>query len=1085
MNLHELIRKVLSSTDYKLIKKILIMSNCVFVFTFLFCLRVSAGGYSQNNKVSLDIENTSLKKALSILEKKGNIRLLYSESNLPSDQQITIQIKDTKVVDVLQLMLKDTNIKFRVFEEGLVVLSPANKEIPDLQITGSVSDETGITLPGVSVKLKGTSIVTTTDVNGVYNITVPDAKGILVFTYIGFTTREIAINNQTKLDVKLNSSSQSLNEVVVVGYGTVAKKDLTSAATTVTSKDFLQGAFNSPLQLIEGKIAGITTSNPASADPNRGLDIQVRGAASLEAGNGPLIVLDGMAGADLRNVAQQDIESITVLKDASASAIYGSRGANGVVIVQTKRGKSGKVAVTYDSYIEHDYVAAKPSLLSAEQFLEKKIDDDRGAQTNWYDKLIRKDNFGQNQYLAVSGGGENSMFRISGNYRTKTAIDIASDRKESGFRANFLQKAMDGLLEVGGNVSYRIASEEFTNYNAFQQAVKLNPTIPVMDPANPLKYNTLQGYDTFNPVQNLLARENGADHTYSVVDFNVKLNLLKNLTTDVKLARQGHDRDGREYYSSQSAESIQNNRIGRARLQNEKWTDYTLEWLGNYNQSFGKHDLKLLGGYSYQEFNEKGFWAENSNFPSDAFGYNYLQGGSWNLEKGRLGMESRKSKEKTIAFLGRANYNFNDTYFLTGSFRYEGNTKFGANNKWGLFPAISGAWRISKLPFIQNIKSINDLKLRLSYGETGRSGFPRYTSLPRYVGYGRYLNDEGQWIQVYGPANNFNSNLQWEKAISYNAGLDFSLFNYKLTGSIDVFNRKSTNLLSNYDVPVGSYVQEQIFVNVGSTSAKGVELALAWKPLQGKTLNYSTNLTGSYTKAKLDSWSNNEFSAGYRYFQNLPSPGNPGPAYRLEAGKEIGSFYGYKYAGVDDKGNIMIWKNAVEGSERINATNEGDSNRDRTYLGHGAPRFELGWGNTLDFKQFDLSFLFRGRFDYQILNLYQMYYGLQAEPGVNLLKDAYERNGQIKSGKVVTDYFLESGDFVKLDNVTLGWSPKLNIKRINSLRFYGTIRNVFTITKYTGLDPTSVSVTGLTPGYQDLNVYPVARTFSFGAQINF
>ena len=1085
MKLHELNRRVLSSVDYKPLKKILAMFKWIFIFTFCFCLRVSANGYSQDTKVSLNLQQTNLKKALSILEKKGNIRLLYSEANIPVDQEVTLQIKDTRVLDVLGLLLKDTDIKFRVFEEGLVVLSSASHQVADLRVTGQVTDEKGLTLPGVSVKLKGTSIGTVTDINGNYIITVPDANGILVFTYIGYTAQEVRINNKEKIDVKLTPASETLGEVVVVGYGTVAKKDLTSAATTITSKDFLQGAFNSPLQLIEGKIAGVLTSNSASADPNRSLDIQVRGAASLEAGNGPLIVLDGMPGADLRNVAQQDIESITVLKDASASAIYGSRGANGVVIVQTKKGKSGRVAVTYDSYIEHDNVAAKPSLLSAQQFLDKKIDTDRGARTNWYDQLIRKDNFGQNHYLAVSGGGDNSMFRISGNYRTKSAIDIASDRTEYGFRANFLQKAMDGFLEFGGNVSYRVATEEFTNYGAFQQAIKLNPTLPVMDPANPSEYNTLQGYDTYNPVQNLLARENGADHGYSIVDFNVKLNLHKNLNTEVKLARQGHDRDGREYYTAQSAESIQNNRIGRGRLQNEKWTDYTLEWLANYNKTFDKHDLKVMGGYSYQEFNNQGFWAENSNFPSDAFNYNNLDAGSWNLEQGRLGMDSWRSKEKTIAFLGRTNYNFNDTYFLTGSLRYEGNTKFGAENKWGLFPALSAAWRVSKLSFFEDIKAVNDLKLRVSYGETGRSGFPRYTSLSRYTGYGRYLNDEGQWIQVYGPANNFNSGLRWEKAISYNAGIDFSLYNYKLTGSIDLFNRKSTDLLSNYDVPVGSFVQEQIFVNVGSTSSKGVELALAWKPFEGKKVNYTTNLTTSYTKAKLDSWSNDEFKAGFRDLQDLPSPGNPGTAYRLQDGTELGSFYGYRYAGVDDNGSIMIWKDGVEGGERINATNDGNRDRDRTYLGNGAPRYELGWGNTLAFKNLDLSLLFRGRFDYKILNLYQMYYGLQAEPGVNLLTDAFDRNGSIKSGKVITDYFLENGDFVKLDNLTLGWSPKLKVKQISSLRFYGTVRNVFTITKYTGLDPTSVGVTGLTPGYQDLNVYPVARTFSFGAQINF
>ena len=347
------------------------------------------------------------------------------------------------------------------------------------------------------------------------------------------------------------------------------------------------------------------------------------------------------------------------------------------------------------------------------------------------------------------------------------------------------------------------------------------------------------------------------------------------------------------------------------------------------------------------------------------------------------------------------------------------------------------------------------------------------------------MNDEGQWIRVYGPANNYNANLRWERAISYNIGIDFSMFNNKLSGSLDAFNRKSTDLLSNYDVPVGSYVQEQIFVNVGNTTSKGVELSLNWDVIKNKNFSYTTNITSSYIKAKLGSWSNSQYHSGYRELGYLPSPGNPGPAYRLEDNVELGSFYGYKYAGVDADGKILIWKDGIVGKEKIVASTEGNADRDRTYLGHGAPRIELGWGNSIAIKNFDISLFFRGRFNYKILNLYQMYYGLQAEPGVNLLKSAYDRNGQITSGKVITDYFLENGNYLKLENLTVGWSPSIKSNRLKSLRLYATVKNVFTITKYSGLDPTTVDVTGLTPGYGDLNVYPITRNLSLGAQVTF
>ncbi|MGV3586916.1 MAG: SusC/RagA family TonB-linked outer membrane protein [Adhaeribacter sp.] len=958
-------------------------------------------------------------------------------------------------------------------------------------VTGKVTTETGEGLPGVTVLLKGTSNGTATDASGNYSLSIPNGTGTLVFSFIGYTQQEVAINNRTTVNVLMAPDAKALEEVVVVGYGTVQKRELTSAVTTVTAAEFQQGAFNSPLQMIEGKVAGVTVSNPAAADPNSGPSIQLRGASSLRAGNGPLIVIDGMPGGDLRNLAQQDIESISVLRDAAAAAIYGSRGANGVILVQTKRGKSGKVGVTYDSYVEHDAVAAKPDILSADEFLARGRDQDRGARTNWYDELLRKDNFGQNHSLAISGGSENTVFRLSTNYRTKQGLDIATDRKEYGLRGSFMQKAMDGLLEFNGNFSYRVANEEYTNYGAFQQAVKLNPTLPIMDPSNPTMYNTLLGYDTYNPVQNLLARENGSDQEYSIIDITTRLNILNNLNTELKLARQGHDQLRREYYSGRAAESVTGGYTGRARLQDEKWTDYTLEWIANYFTTIGRHDIKALGGYSYQEFNNSAFWAQNRRFPTDAFGYNNLGAGNYgNGQAINMNdvMDSWRSKEKTIAFLGRVNYSFDDTYFLTGSFRYEGNTKFGANNKWGLFPAASAAWRISKLPAIDEIGVIDDLKLRVSYGVTGRSGFDRYTSVSRYTGYGRYQNDAGQWIQVYGPGNNYNPDLRWEKAIAYNAGLDFSLFDNKLSGSVDAFVRKSSDLISDYNVPVPPFLHTTMTVNVGTTSSRGVELALNWSAINTDNFSFNTSLTGSYTRARLDTWSNETYKSAFFYMQDLPSPGNPGPAYRLEDNTDLGNFYGYKYAGVDENGNILVWKDGKEGTEKLRASGnqiQSSADRDRTYIGNGAPRYELGWTNTLRYKNIDMSLFFRGRFKYKILNLYQMYYGLQAEASTNLLTDAYDRNAHIKSGKVITDYFLEDGGFLKLDNITLGWTPKLGINRVNSFRIYGTVRNVFTLTKYTGLDPAAVGVTGLTPGYGSLDVYPIGRNFALGVQISF
>lgn len=992
----------------------------------------------------------------------------------------SISFRDTVYVSTFCLLLSafPTNAK-EVNSYNSEVLPVTNITQQNKTVTGTVVDTNGIPIIGANVVVKGTTHGNITDADGKFTIENVPENTILQISYIGYKTLDVAVRNKSKVEVTLEEDSENLQEVIVVGYGSTVKKDLTTAVTSVKSKDFLQGASNSPLQMIDGKVAGVSVSNTAAADPNASPSIQVRGASSLKAGNGPLIVIDGMPGGDLRNLAQQDIESITVLKDGSAAAIYGSRGANGVILVQTKQGKAGKVSITYDGYAEHDFVAARPEILSPEEFVANNIGKDYGSRTNWYDELLNKNNFGQNHNLALSGGSESTIFRISANYRSKEGLDIATDRKEYGLRASFKQTTLEGLLEVTGNISYRYADEDYTDYGSFKQAVELNPTYS-KDEMDAFRNN----FDSYNPIFNLTRRENGATQEYLTTDFNIKLNILKNLNTELKLGRQGHDKKQREYYFKDHRESINNSRNGRARLENEKWVDYTLEWLGNYSLDIDQHHLKVMGGYSYQEFNWEKFNAENMNFPTDAFLYNNLGAGDYNKADGRLGMESDKNKEKTIAFLGRVNYDFDNTFLFTGSIRYEGNTKFGTDHKWGAFPAASAAWRVSRLSFFEDSQTVNDLKLRFSYGQTGRSGFDKYISLAKYTGYGWMPNSEGKWVQVYGPGNNPNRDLSWEKQISYNLGIDYTLFNSRLSGSLDLFIREGKDVIGEYQVPVPPYLHEKIMTNVGTTSSKGFELQINWDAVQTDKFTYSTNATLAYTKSKLKSFSNEKYELGYMEGDGLPSPGNPGPCQRLQDGIEIGSFYGYRYAGVDEDGNIMVYKGGEKGGETLRGRDAGEA--DRTYIGNGTPKWEMAWGNTLTYKGFDLSLYFRGRFDYQILNQYQMYYGLQGVTGINKLTSAYKENAHIKGEKIMCDYFLENGNYLKLDNITLGWTPKLNTKWISNLRIYATMKNVFTITKYSGgMDPSSVDVTGLWAGRGSMDLYPTARNVSFGVQISY
>ena len=969
---------------------------------------------------------------------------------------------------------------------ALLLLCTATVFAQNVTVSGTVTDTNNEPLIGVSVQVKGTINGTVTDIDGKYTLLVSGNQAVLVFSYIGYSAQEIAVGSQRMINVSLKEDTQKLDEVVVVGYGSTVKKDLTTAVTSIRSENFLGGAVNDPMQMIDGKVAGLTVSSTAAGDPNANSGLQVRGASSLKADNGPLIIIDGMPGGDLRNLAQQDIESITVLKDGSAAAIYGSRGANGVILVQTKQGKAGKVSISYNGYMNHLLVAAQPDVMSADEFVAKGRAKDFGSRTDWYGELLNKSNIGQNHNIALAGGSETSIFRVSANYRQADGIDIATGRTEYGLRGSFKQITLEGLLEVTGNISYRIADEDNTDYASFRVATKLNPTVD-KDEMDYFKGR----YDEWNPIKNLTERENSAKQEYATVDFNIKLNLLDNLNTELKLARQGHNKKHYEYYSKFHRESIDNSRAGRARLEQESWVDWTLEWLGNYNFKVDKHNVKIMGGYSYQEFNYETFSAENMDFPSDVFKWNNLDAGKWNRVSGRLGMTSKQEKEKTIAFLGRLNYDYDNVFLLTASLRHEGNTKFGDDHKWGWFPAASAAWRFSRLSFFENAEQVDDLKLRVSYGVTGRSGFDKYIALAKYTGASWQIDSNGQWVQVYGPGNNPNTTLGWEKNISYNLGIDYSLFGSRLSGNLDFFIREGKDVIAEYDAPVPPFLHQSIWTNVGSTSAKGFELQFNWDAVQKKDFSYTIYGTASYTKSILKSFSNQTYTKGYIDGSGLPSPGNPGSAQRLAENVEIGSFYGYRYAGVDDLGRIMIYKGGQVGAETIPADNAQDS--DRTFIGNGSPKWEVSLGNTFRYKTFDLGLYFRGRFDYEILNVEQMYYGLQAEPEVNLLHSAYTTNGHILGGKKVCDYFIESGDYLKLDNITLGWTPKIKSKWISNLRVYGTMTNVFTLTSFTGMDPAQIRTTGLWPGMRSsgkddsnpMDVYPTTRNITFGIQISY
>lgn len=508
-----------------------------------------------------------------------------------------------------------------------------------------------------------------------------------------------------------------------------------------------------------------------------------------------------------------------------------------------------------------------------------------------------------------------------------------------------------------------------------------------------------------------------------------------------------------------------------------------MEWLTNYSGSFGKHNVKAMAGYSYQYSQYSGLNASNKDFPNDALGADNLGAGEFNKEEGEVNMGSYKNDAKLIAFFGRVSYDYAGKYMFTASLRHEGSSKFGANHKWGNFPAVSAGWRISEEKFMKGIKWINDLKLRADYGVTGNQNFDSYKSLNTMTAFGYYIYN-GKFFQVWGPAKNVNPDLMWEKGKNWNIGIDFSLLNNRIYGSLNYFNRKQQDLLGDYKVSVPPYLFDNTFVNVGTMKNYGFEFDLNFRPVTAKDFSYDFNLVGSTMKNKFVDFSNSEF-VGQDYYDEV-STSDPYPYYnlqRIEKGESIGNFYMWRYAGHTEDGEWLVYDKSGDVIRASQATAA-----DRVKVGNGMPKFTLSSSQNFRYRNFDLSLFFRGAFGYDIFNIHDFYYANRNFVG-NRLQKAYGKNFKISpnANPVVCDYFLERGDYLKLDMITLGYTLNLEKCRfIDRIRVYGTVKNVFTLTKFSGVDPSTFQVNGLTPsGQGSRDYYPSTRQFILGLNVDF
>ncbi len=965
-----------------------------------------------------------------------------------------------------------------------------------MNITGTVTDPEGEPLIGVSVTVAGTQQGVTSDLDGNYSISA-DSKGKLRFSYIGYKTEDVAVSGRNVINVKMNEDSEILSEVVVIGYGTMDKRELTSAISHVGEKDFLSVSSLDPSMMIQGKVPGVSITNTGAGDPNNQASIQIRGVSSRSAGLGPLIVIDGVPGGNLTNINPNDIASFDVLKDGAASAIYGTRGSNGVILVTTKKGsKDGSTHTSYSGTVAWDFAQRELNMMNAQDYREVRLGwgdrgVDLGGNVDWLDAVTRT-GFTTQHTLTVSGGNERSNYRVSADYRNANGIDLRSDREEYGARASVMHTTKGGLFTVNLNVAPRIIYRNNADWSVFCNAIEANPTTPLMNPENPNQYYNFQGQVvSSNPVELMKLEKDQADTKLLDWDGTIKLNLLplfapdsnQTLSTQVMFADHQYSNNNTWFRPSTSTLAINGGYDGEGSRSYSKERQYVLEWLTNWSGSFNNHNIKAMAGYSYQYSQYSGFSAWNKDFPNDGLGSDNLGSGELAKEEGEVLMSSYKNDAKLISFFGRVSYDYDGKYLFTASLRHEGSSKFGENHKWGNFPAVSAGWRISQEEFMRDIDWINDLKIRGDYGETGNQDFGSYLSLNTMTGFGYYFYN-GKYFQVWGPSKNVNPDLRWEKGKNWNVGIDFSMFNNRFYGSLNYFNRRQQDLLGNYKVSVPPFLFDETFVNVGTMKNTGFEFDLSFNAVQTKDFDYNFNVIGTWMSNKFVDFSNSQYIG--QDFYNVCDTSDPYPYYtlqRIEKGQSLGNFFMWKFAGITTDGEWLVYDKDGDIIRAAQATEA-----DRQVVGNGMPKFTMSTGHNFRYRNFDLALFFRGAFGFDIFNIHDFYYGTRNFSG-NVLCKAYGKNFDINPDEnpVVSDYFLERGDYFKLDMITLGYTLPLEKCRFaNRLRVYGTMKNVFTITKFSGVDPSTYQVNGLTPGAQgSRSYYPSTRQLIIGVTLDF
>ncbi len=975
-----------------------------------------------------------------------------------------------------------------------------------IKVSGTVTDEqTGDPLFGVTVLEKGTSNGMATDLDGNFSLTVEKGKTI-VFSYLGYNPVERVVDGPT-MNVTMTENSAMLDEVVVIGYGTMQRKDLTGSISTVNAKDLNVGAYTDPGQLLQGKVPGLVVVQ--NSDPNGGVNsLTLRGASTLNGSTEPLYVVDGIPGVNLNLISPSDIESIDVLRDASATAIYGSKAANGVIIVTTKRGADGPARVTYSGYVSWEKIANDHKMMSADELRsyaeQNGIDliNDRGANTNWA-KEVQRTGFATNHNLSISGGNKSTVYNVSVNYIKRDGIIKGVGNNLFTGRAYVETKTLKDRLTIGVGINGNIRKEwgvprDIEGGSVYEGMYYYSPLVPAVNEDGSW-YSDKTISQNYNPLS--LIYENRSMATLKRMQYTGKasLKIIEGLNLNANFAYETQNYHYKDYTSTQSQNNTRHGESSRNVKDN--WSKL-MEIYANYDKQFGlDHKLALMAGYSWEDRkNDEGFGARGYNFYDDSLGWNNIGwANSWDADPVWGNLENHT---RMISFYGRANYSFKSKYLFQAAVRRDGASVFGSNNKWATFPSGSIAWRISEESFLKDTGIFNDLKLRAGWGQSGNSqGFNIFTSRFFFTSATRFdyvdpVTGEVTSYKGIRPDHNVNDNLKWETTTMLNLGIDFAFLNGRINGTIEYYNKDTKDMIWEYPVSLAYYPFDKLIANVGKMRNRGVELSVNIVPVQTRDFTWNTSLNFSHNDNKVVSVSNSEFNAGVlnQYDPHLPGLSQGCNTQRIVEGKPIGSFYLWDWAGYNDNGVSTFYRYDSDGNHILDADGNPETTMkpgedDRVYMGNAQPWLTMGWDNKLTYKNWDLNLFFTGVFGQKIFNEPHAYFSYvgAVNQGKNVMSSVWD--DQLATDGLAhypSQRYLEDGSYFKLATATLGYTFRDCFNGwLNDVRVYVSGNNLFTITKYTGRDP-EINLGGLAPGHDTRSDhYPRTRQVLVGVTVNF